>query len=329
MSQATAEPEARRPGRSLRWRSGKPASRRCSSSGVTQPALSSATRPVGRERVCPASQKRLPAGLRTLIEQGHDRGLITQLGGLRFTLWPGCRQARVHTSGWAGTALDRCRRCCGSTSSKPPNTCASPSNLHRSGIRFSVEDRLMDITVTRDDLLLWYVEVKERARRPARVHREDRRLMDRSAWTPPLSRGDDALAKAQYLMRYRPRFFSVTAIGLTFHSGPSTTGPPISHSRLISCRCPKTSQASRRSEHSLPTRRCRRSRRTAATIWPQPTLQRRTAQAARLPPEISSLTSPFGNSDRRTDPMPMMSGSIPTHKNERNVGPKPGFGTRR
>ena len=85
------------------------------------------------------------------------------------------------------------------------------------GYQVLVEDRLMDITVTRDDQLLWYVEVKERAddlpEFTAKIASYGEAGVDLTA----PSRGDDALAKAQYLMRYRPHFFSVTAIGLTFH----------------------------------------------------------------------------------------------------------------
>ena len=163
----------------------------------------------------PGVTKRLPAGLRTLIEQGHDRGLITS-SGLRFTLaglpagkgpyqWLGrdsARQAPAVLWEYFVQAAEYVR---------------ISQQLAALGYQVLVEDRLMDITVTRDDQLLWYVEVKERAddlpEFTAKIATHGQVGVDLTA----SSRGDDALPKAQYLMRYRPRFFSVTAIGLTVH----------------------------------------------------------------------------------------------------------------
>lgn len=95
------------------------------------------------------------------------------------------------------------------------------------GYRVLVEDRLMDITVERDGRLLWYIEVKEKA---ADLPDFAERIAAYGKGGIDLAlsdRGNDAQQKAKYLVRYRPQFFTLTAIGMTLDYrvtyGESTT----------------------------------------------------------------------------------------------------------
>jgi hypothetical protein len=82
----------------------------------------------------------------------------------------------------------------------------------RSSLRVGFEDGLMDVSVRDDQRLIWYIEAKERASQAGH-------LMDRLAthaagvdMTSP-DRGNDPLRKAKYLVKYRPVFLTVIAIG--------------------------------------------------------------------------------------------------------------------
>lgn len=72
------------------------------------------------------------------------------------------------------------------------------------------EDELMDVSVRNEEVLLWYVEVKEKAS-------QAERLLDALVTHSPAvaiaahDRGNDPLRKAKYLVRHRPPYFSVVA----------------------------------------------------------------------------------------------------------------------
>ena len=82
----------------------------------------------------------------------------------------------------------------------------------RSSLRVGFEDGLMDVSVRDDQRLIWYIEAKERAS-------QANRLLDGLAThaagvdMTSVDRGNDPLRKAKYLVKYRPVFLTVIAIG--------------------------------------------------------------------------------------------------------------------
>jgi hypothetical protein len=82
----------------------------------------------------------------------------------------------------------------------------------RHGFTVWFEDALMDVTVRRVSELLWAIEVKEKARQlPVLLEqlREHAVGVDLDA----ADRGNDPLRKAKYLVKHRPPYFSLVAIG--------------------------------------------------------------------------------------------------------------------
>lgn len=167
---------------------------------------------------------RLPVGLQALIEKGHDRALITSTGP-RFTLsglppgkgpyaWLSKDKRQVPAVNWEYLV-------------QAAEYVRVHEQLAPLGYRVLVEDRLMDITVERDGRLLWYIEVKEKA---ADLPDFAERIAAYGKGGIDLAlsdRGNDAQQKAKYLVRYRPQFFTLTAIGMTLDYrvtyGESTT----------------------------------------------------------------------------------------------------------
>ncbi len=155
--------------------------------------------------------ERLPLGLQALIEKGHDDGAIKTVG-LRFTLaglpdgigpyaWLSKDPRHVPAVNWEYLVQ-----------------AAEYVRVHGQsaplGFKVLAEDRLMDITVERDGTMLWYIEVKEKA---ADLPLLAERIAAYGAAGVDLEvadRGNDPLQKARYLVRYRPRYFSLTAIGM-------------------------------------------------------------------------------------------------------------------
>ena len=82
-----------------------------------------------------------------------------------------------------------------------------------SDFRVTFEDDLMDIGVYRDNRLILCCEVKETATQAARLVEGIRKYEAGVDWEVS-DRGNDPLRKAKYLLKRRPAFFSVFAIGL-------------------------------------------------------------------------------------------------------------------
>lgn len=157
---------------------------------------------------------RLPLGLQTLITKGHAGGLITSTG-LRFTLtglpagkgpyaWLSKDERRVPAVNWEYLV-------------QAAEYVRVHEQLAPLGYLVLVEDRLMDITVVRDGNLLWYIEVKEKAAGLPTL--AERIAGYGAAGVDPdrADRGNDALQKAGYLLRYRPEYFTITAIGMALN----------------------------------------------------------------------------------------------------------------
>lgn len=76
----------------------------------------------------------------------------------------------------------------------------------------SFEDDLMDIGVYQDGQLIACCEVKETSPQAARLLSGIKRWQSGVDWTIP-DRGNDSLRKAKYLLKRKPRYFYVVAIG--------------------------------------------------------------------------------------------------------------------
>ena len=159
-------------------------------------------------------RERVPAGLQTLIVKGHRQGLI-ETTGLRFTLrglppgkgpyaWVSKSSAGIPTMNWEYLVQS-----------------AEYVRVYRQvaplGYEVLVEDPLMDITVQRNGELLWYIEVKEKADDLLALASRVRSYGSDGVDIPQSERGNDALQKAKYLVQYRPRYLTLSAIGMNLH----------------------------------------------------------------------------------------------------------------
>jgi hypothetical protein len=96
--------------------------------------------------------------------------------------------------------------------------------LVHAGYSVGFEDGLMDVTVRMEGELLWCIEVKEQASRLRAL----RVGLDSYASRVPMEasdRGNDSLRKAKYLVRHRPRYLSLVAIGAHEHFEVSYPNP--------------------------------------------------------------------------------------------------------
>jgi hypothetical protein len=158
------------------------------------------------------AERRLPAGLRRTLELGLADGVVQVVAGYRFRL----DGLAAHKGPYAFFSRFSQRRQPG------PNweyfvQVAEYVRIRRAvrdpGYRVSFEDELMDISV-RDghDRLVWCMEVKERADQldPLLVGI----LRYASGVDPGIpDRHNDPLRKAKYLLRARPDYFSLMAVG--------------------------------------------------------------------------------------------------------------------
>ncbi len=154
-------------------------------------------------------EARLPTGLRSAVAEGVQRGVIV-VDGHRFTL--------------AGLAAGKGSYAFFSRSSTrvpAPNweyfvQAAEYARVSVAvaprGLRVDFEDDLMDISVYDGEDLVWCIEVKEKAR-GLDVLLGGIRSHGRSVDMTVADRGNDALRKAKYLIRRRPPYFSLVAIG--------------------------------------------------------------------------------------------------------------------
>lgn len=167
--------------------------------------------------------KRLPTGLQHAVVDGVESGTIQVVGGHKFSL-SGLRPGKgpyAFFSRSAGRA-------------PAPNweyfvQAAEYGRVKRAvaprGLHVDFEDDLMDVSVYEADRVLWCIEVKEKASdlRPLLAGmRTGAHHVDPSA----PDRHNDPLRKSKYLMRHRPPYLSLVAIGcrLDFSVSYTRTG---------------------------------------------------------------------------------------------------------
>jgi hypothetical protein len=106
-----------------------------------------------------------------------------------------------------------------------------------SDLTIGFEDGLMDVTVRHEGRLLWCVEVKEKARKLAELQAAFERYRDAVPLAP--DRGNDGLRKSKYLVRHRPPYLSLLALGTRVDYAvtyPNTTAfelTPLGNSTVI------------------------------------------------------------------------------------------------
>jgi hypothetical protein len=166
--------------------------------------------PAVGEDWCLLVEGRLPAGLRAAFSDGVASGSIELVGGHRFTL-SGLVQGKGPYALFSRSEKGR----------PAPNweyfvQAAEFNRVRRAvnsrGLRVDFEDDLMDLSVYDAEQVLWCIEVKEKARQLGTL------LQGVRANAPTVNaqrpdRGDDALRKSKYLVRHRPPYFSLVAIG--------------------------------------------------------------------------------------------------------------------
>ena len=77
------------------------------------------------------------------------------------------------------------------------------------------EDDLMDIAVYADNNLLICCEVKEKSSALKELIIGIKKYQEEVDFSVP-DRGNDALRKAKYLIKHKPKYFSAVAIGMRF-----------------------------------------------------------------------------------------------------------------
>ncbi len=156
-----------------------------------------------------AVHERLPPGLRATLGAAIDSGVIATAGEYRFTVagmpagkgpyaWFSKSQRRHPAPNWEyfvqAAEYARVRA-------------AHPD------CDIGFEDRYMDVSVSRHDDLLWYIEVKERVGKLAALATEIQALGVAGVALGAPDRGDDPLRKAKSLVELRPPYFSLVGIG--------------------------------------------------------------------------------------------------------------------
>jgi hypothetical protein len=153
---------------------------------------------------------RLPGGLRHAVAMAVDDGIIQIVEGHRFAL-SGLGSTKGPYAFFSRSAREV----------PAPNweyfvQAAEYGRVTRAVnsrmLRVAFEDDLMDVSVYEADRVVWCIEVKERAHdlEPLLVGmRSGSAQVDMN--TP--DRHNDALRKSKYLMRHKPPYFSLVAIG--------------------------------------------------------------------------------------------------------------------
>jgi hypothetical protein len=153
--------------------------------------------------------QRLPAGLQTLLAAGIEEGLILPQGP-KFTL-----RGLAGKGPYAWFSKRSTRR------TPSPNweyfvQAAEFVRLSRlaaaHGMTVTFEDQLMDLALYRDGRLVVCCEVKEKASQIQAVLKGIKQYEQTINLNLP-DRGNDALRKAKYIVRRRPEYFALVAIG--------------------------------------------------------------------------------------------------------------------
>jgi hypothetical protein len=169
----------------------------------------------------PAIEQRLPPGLRKAIAEAVENGTMLIVDGHRFSL--------------SGLAASKGPYALFSRSAREvpaPNweyfvQAAEYGRLSRivepRELRVDFEDDLMDVAVYEGGRVLWCIEVKEKSRDLSSLLKGMRQHASHVDLTAP-DRHNDPLRKSKYLLRHRPPYFSLVAIGsrldfsVTYHS---------------------------------------------------------------------------------------------------------------
>jgi hypothetical protein len=157
-----------------------------------------------------AAERRLPAGLAAILSAGITEQLI-QTAGWVFTvkgLSAGKGPYRWFSErSWMG--------------GPHPNweysvQAAEFVRLHRVAVahdwRLNFEDDLMDLALYDGDRLTICVEVKERAEQVRHLMQAVRRY-EQAVDLVAGDRGNDALRKAKYIIKHKPKYFAAVALG--------------------------------------------------------------------------------------------------------------------
>lgn len=157
--------------------------------------------------------QRLPEGLRTLLGYGLKNKLITQKGKA-FTLialpsnkgpynWFSHNRTPKPAPNWEYfVQVAEFVRFYMSTSTK-------------NNLSLTFEDGLMDIGIYKNNKLLIYCEVKEKASQLEKLVREIKKLQANVDLRIP-DRSNDPLRKAKYLIKHKPKYLIASAIGARF-----------------------------------------------------------------------------------------------------------------
>lgn len=155
-------------------------------------------------------RKRLPSGVREALAVGLEQGAIISTGGHKFTL-------KDLASGKGPYAwFSKSDRLVPAPNWEYFVQAAEYARLYHSlaskDYQLVFEDDLMDIAVYQGGKLLVCVEVKEKASQLPPLIAAIRSYEGGFDASSP-DRGNDGLRKAKYLVRSRPSFFALVAIG--------------------------------------------------------------------------------------------------------------------
>ena len=80
------------------------------------------------------------------------------------------------------------------------------------GLRIGFEEGLMDIALFRGDCLFACIEVKEKSKDVSRLIQGIKKYQNLHP-LPKIDRGNDPLRKAKYIIKHKPEYFCILAIG--------------------------------------------------------------------------------------------------------------------
>ena len=155
--------------------------------------------------------KRLPAGLRSILTEGIEQGLIIARGGT-FTL-KGLGSGKGPYSWFSRHNAARGPNPNWEYFVQAAEFVRLSRIAERRRLTVTFEDHLMDLALYDGGRLLVCVEVKERASQLEALVRQLRAYEPEVPSAAP-DRGNDALRKAKYILRRRPAYFCGVALGL-------------------------------------------------------------------------------------------------------------------
>lgn len=163
---------------------------------------------------------RLPNGLRRIIAQGVTEGCIIPIGP-KFTL-AGIKGGKGPYA-WFSRSPSKALAPNWEYFVQAAEYCRLRSIATEKGLTVTFEDGLMDIAVYADNSLLICCEIKEKASELKKLVTGIKGYQGGVDFSEP-DRGNDALRKAKYLIKHRPKYFSAIAIGMRFEFTVSYEG---------------------------------------------------------------------------------------------------------